>query len=350
VALKQDGSVVAWGYNYEGQTSGPAGLSGVVSIAAGGYHTVALADPLPLGFASIQLGQASTQTLTLANLGALPLTLTGATFTGPDADQFSVVGTVPSPLAVGASAPLTVQFKPTRLGPMNAELHIASNDPETSDYVIKVVGYGTFSLPVIKAGSVGAGDVTYAPLRLDRTTGMILQQITFRNSTGLRMEGLKLRVTGLAAGVHLHSSSLENGALEVIYSAPVLAGETVSFDLVMQDPHRRRTAAVQPQLMLEPLMEPELRAGPMAGTLVPLLSAQSTAQGNLLRWTSVAQRLYVVEYSDDASAHWFSAVHQLRALGTQMFWMDRGQPETYSKPGVGVPNTPGGRQYRVRML
>jgi hypothetical protein len=43
VALKQDGTVVAWGGNIDGQTTVPAGLSGVVAIAAEAYHTVALA-------------------------------------------------------------------------------------------------------------------------------------------------------------------------------------------------------------------------------------------------------------------------------------------------------------------
>ncbi len=42
VALKSDGTVVAWGNNDSGQTTIPAGLSGVVAIAAGARHTVAL--------------------------------------------------------------------------------------------------------------------------------------------------------------------------------------------------------------------------------------------------------------------------------------------------------------------
>jgi len=42
VAVKSDGTVVAWGDNSYGQTTVPAGLSGVIAVAAGGAHTLAL--------------------------------------------------------------------------------------------------------------------------------------------------------------------------------------------------------------------------------------------------------------------------------------------------------------------
>jgi hypothetical protein len=42
LALKADGTVVAWGWNDVGQTNVPAGLSNVVAIAAGGMHSLAL--------------------------------------------------------------------------------------------------------------------------------------------------------------------------------------------------------------------------------------------------------------------------------------------------------------------
>jgi hypothetical protein len=42
VASKNNGTVVAWGLDEAGQTEVPAGLSGVVQVAAGGYHSVAV--------------------------------------------------------------------------------------------------------------------------------------------------------------------------------------------------------------------------------------------------------------------------------------------------------------------
>ncbi|HLP77087.1 MAG TPA: immunoglobulin domain-containing protein, partial [Candidatus Paceibacterota bacterium] len=42
LALKADGTVVAWGYSSSGQTNVPPGLSNVVSIAAGSTHSLAL--------------------------------------------------------------------------------------------------------------------------------------------------------------------------------------------------------------------------------------------------------------------------------------------------------------------
>ena len=42
LALKGDGSVVAWGENSEGESTVLPGLSNVVAIAAGGTHSLAL--------------------------------------------------------------------------------------------------------------------------------------------------------------------------------------------------------------------------------------------------------------------------------------------------------------------
>jgi hypothetical protein len=48
LALKNDGTVVAWGWNLLGQSTVPAGLSGVTAIAAGGYHNLAIVPTAPV--------------------------------------------------------------------------------------------------------------------------------------------------------------------------------------------------------------------------------------------------------------------------------------------------------------
>ena len=49
LALKEDGSVVAWGHNGNGQTSVPAGLDEAQAIAGGANHSLALSVPAPPG-------------------------------------------------------------------------------------------------------------------------------------------------------------------------------------------------------------------------------------------------------------------------------------------------------------
>src|SRR5438128_1237042 len=51
LALKSDGSVVAWGFGTDGQTNVPAGLTNVIAISAGSNHSLALkADGTVVGW------------------------------------------------------------------------------------------------------------------------------------------------------------------------------------------------------------------------------------------------------------------------------------------------------------
>jgi hypothetical protein len=44
--LRSDGTLVAWGFDSDGQVTIPSGLVGVTAIAAGGYHSLALRNVL----------------------------------------------------------------------------------------------------------------------------------------------------------------------------------------------------------------------------------------------------------------------------------------------------------------
>ena len=348
VALKQDGGVIAWGHNGYGQTDVPsAARSGVVAIAAGQNHTVALVEATG-DFGTRQLGSVRDHRIQLSNTGNLPLTITSLSIEGPDADQFQVLGTVPGSLAVNASGPLTLRFAPTRIGSMQATLTIASNDPATPVYTLELAGSGGFSLAATKRGDIGSS-FTYAPLRVERATGLMLQTVSFTNITGIPLPGLKLILSKVAPGVRVYSSSQGKvpGTYEVIYSNPIGAGETISFDLVYADPQRRTAEAMNPVSKAEALLVPEPDFPSLAGTLAPLLRVLVTPPGPLLEWNAVPRATYVVEYSDDGGQTWFSAVHRLSTSGRRMIWIDRGQPETKTKP-LGVPNKKGGRSYRIR--
>ena len=58
MALLQNGTVIAWGNNYYGQTNIPAGLTNVIAIAAGYYHSMALVSSgIVVSWGMCQYGQ-----------------------------------------------------------------------------------------------------------------------------------------------------------------------------------------------------------------------------------------------------------------------------------------------------
>jgi alpha-tubulin suppressor-like RCC1 family protein len=60
LALKSDGTVVAWGYNLTGESTVPSGLSEVIAIAAGLHHSLALkSDGTVVAWGSNSFGQST---------------------------------------------------------------------------------------------------------------------------------------------------------------------------------------------------------------------------------------------------------------------------------------------------
>ena len=76
VALKRDGKIVAWGSNDSGQSSVPEGLSNAVAIAAGDNHTVVIGS-LPPSIAlhpesrTVTVGQSVSFSVTARGSGPL---------------------------------------------------------------------------------------------------------------------------------------------------------------------------------------------------------------------------------------------------------------------------------------
>ncbi|MCX6874714.1 MAG: cadherin-like beta sandwich domain-containing protein [Verrucomicrobia bacterium] len=125
VALKNDGTVVALGDNYNGQTNVPAGLGGVTAIAAGGDHAVALkSDGTVVTWGKIWNGSAYVQETIPAGLGGVTAIAAGLLHTvaiigGPTiiigvqpVSRTNVIGTTATfSVTATGTAPLSYQWQ-----------------------------------------------------------------------------------------------------------------------------------------------------------------------------------------------------------------------------------------------
>ncbi|PYR65990.1 MAG: hypothetical protein DMF88_17870, partial [Acidobacteria bacterium] len=101
----------------------PRFLADIVSGAA-----VITATPTPLNFGAVNVGGASSQTVTITNVSGGSVTLTAPfTKSGADASQFSLGSPGSTTLAAGASTTVDVTFTPTSIGIKNASLSVQSS-------------------------------------------------------------------------------------------------------------------------------------------------------------------------------------------------------------------------------
>jgi hypothetical protein len=128
------------------------------------------------------IGNSASVSVTIENTGSNPLTITGSSFTGPDAADFSSDIIAGSVGALSNNA-YTISFTPTTGGSKFATISIGNNDSDENPYVISFEGVGTDNLateptanpsgltfPIVEAYTVngqysaGAGAANYLVL------------------------------------------------------------------------------------------------------------------------------------------------------------------------------------------
>ena len=97
----------------------------------------------PVDFGSVAGGNQSSLTFTIWNLGDVPLTSANIGIFGPNTGQFSVSTPPTVPVTPQGSTTFTIQFKPTGFGPESAGFGIGSNDPNSAQLVVGLMGFGT---------------------------------------------------------------------------------------------------------------------------------------------------------------------------------------------------------------
>lgn len=91
------------------------------------------------------IGNSASVSVTIENLGTNNLTLSGASFSGTNAGDFSS-NIVAGPIAGGGSTSYTVNFTPSGTGTRVATLSIGSDDADENPYLIHFEGVGTDDL------------------------------------------------------------------------------------------------------------------------------------------------------------------------------------------------------------
>ncbi|NVO19529.1 MAG: choice-of-anchor D domain-containing protein [Bacteroidetes bacterium] len=101
-----------------------------------------------LGVAALNVG--ISKSFVIENSGADPLEISGITFTGSAASDFSVITAPATTLDPGNITIFTIQFLPTIAGPKSAIMHIHNSDCDEGDYDIAIKGTdGTPCIPVV---------------------------------------------------------------------------------------------------------------------------------------------------------------------------------------------------------
>ena len=118
-----------------------------------GEASLEILDSVPPGndrlidFASIPPGQSAEQDVVLRNAGGGQLEISAQVFSG-QTDPFTLNGLcAPTSLFSGESCTLEIRFAPEMLADYSAALQIVSNDPDTPEQVISIVGTGNTPPP-----------------------------------------------------------------------------------------------------------------------------------------------------------------------------------------------------------
>ena len=142
-----EGSLESWSLIvtpvlYEGQT-----FVGKADIAVADGLGFDVADGATVNFAGAYINDPKALTYTIRNVGTAPLSNLSVTIDGADPEMFSAMFSNPGQLPEDDSVTLTIVFSPLSEGPLSAELHLYSNDPDESPFDLLLTGVGIVPPP-----------------------------------------------------------------------------------------------------------------------------------------------------------------------------------------------------------
>jgi PGF-CTERM protein len=121
-------------------------------------HPEASFGPESHDFGKVNVDESAKTEFVLRNSGEAPLAVGSVSISGSDA--FSVSGGLPSELAPGQKATVTVTFSPSETGGASATISVGTNDSDAGPLTGSVTGEGTDTSLSISSASMSFGDVS----------------------------------------------------------------------------------------------------------------------------------------------------------------------------------------------
>lgn len=291
---------------------------------------------------------------TVFNAGVQILNGMNLSLSGRDASLFSIESdSTPSSLAFATPHRFKVRITPTSPGLKLATLTVSSTSQGVQPYTIPLRCEVAGSYKAVPVAMTPA-PLTFGPIHEERQTGLMVQTVSYINDSTIPLpNGLLFTISKLPRDVWALGCYASNATDTPLYPNPpqtlflqhtesIAARGKIEFTLCYSDAYRRLNASTQPVISATPLLNkaPAFAAFP-APTLAPL-RVINVPQGRMVEWNAPARGVYGFNYSDNG-VDWYSASTALvTATARRMLWIDRGQPETSSKPT--------NRLYRIRKL
>src|SRR5262245_10184392 len=204
-----------------------SGCAGVAQQTAAPTSPQISVVPSSLVFSNVVVGQKSSQTVQVSNVGKANLNVTGVSLTGSGFSLSSVA--VPFQLAPGANMNFTVTFTASSASSVTGTLTIASDDPN-SPLSVSVQGTGQTASA---SWQITPSSITFPNTTLQTTQ---TQNASIKNNgnvsvtvSSVTLTGAAFSISGLSQGMTLSAGQQLN--FQVSFTPTVVGGATGSLSV-----------------------------------------------------------------------------------------------------------------------
>ncbi len=253
-------------------------------------------------FSSVGIGGTTTKTYTIENTGMGSLDITGITFTGTNASEFTVTTPPASTVAASSSTTFIVTFQPTAAGARTATINIANNDCSEAVYNYAITGSGTLLANSITMAAIPkkfVNDLAFT-ITATATSGGV---VTFSGSdSSIAVVSAAGLITPVAAGsiyvyaYHPGDATYKSATLKKIFLV-VKRSQTITWSAITSKNVFSPDFSVTATASTGFAITYSVVSGPatITGNMVHLLGTGGTV---ILRATQAGDNIYLSKYID----------------------------------------------------